>query len=358
MSDVTPNHADEQHGGNLSTIAARYPSAPRPFIDLSTGINPYPYPLPPTAPESAHRLADSADMQAAYAAAAKHYAAKDNVVFAAGMQPLMFALAALRFKEHGASTISIASPTYAEHARVWQSMGHTVSPSPLGGGPGWGHMDTMEVQNAPLPTSPLMGEELSDVTLLCNPNNPDGRSFQPEQLLTLAKRSSWLIVDESFADVVHNLSITAHVATHDNLIVLRSCGKFYGIAGMRISLTIAPQKIAAFLRSATGPWPISTEACRILPAMLADTSWATDMREQLETESAHWRELLSRHFTVIGHTSLFTLVETENASQWFDKLAAQGILVRKFDYNQGWLRFGLPQQSDLKRLETALKNAA
>jgi len=335
--DVKPKITPVQHGGNLSGLVRLHPHAPRPLIDLSTGINPYAYPLPPARTEYRHRLADSDDMQTAFTACAKHYAVSnpDSITLASGMQSLMFALAALRIKKHGSSNVAILSPTYAEHQRVWHAVGHRIMP-----------IDGIE------------SADQFDVVILCNPNNPDGRTTTPQELLDLAARlkirGGWLIVDESFAELMHGISLTHHVSEHDNIAVLRSCGKFFGIAGLRVSLAIAPLQWAQWLRTSTGPWPISTYVCHFLPAMLGNITWATQMREQLETEAAHWREILSRHFTIIGHTALFTLVESDEASTWYDNLAAQGILVRKFPYNRQWLRFGLPDQSHLKRLEAAL----
>ena len=328
--DTKPDTQQAQHGGNVSSIACLYPDAPRPLIDLSTGINPYPYPLPPLHPEQLHRLADTSDVQKAIDAAAQHYSAPtDTITLAPGMQSLMFALAALRLKEHGASIIAIPSPTYAEHARIWQTMGHTIT-------------DGME----------------GDVVILCNPNNPDGRTITPQELTTLAekldKRGGWMIVDESFADMVHGISMIREVGSRPNLAVLRSCGKTYGMAGLRLSFAITSHRWTEFLRVAMGPWPISTYACKALPTMLGDTTWLTAMREQLETEALHWRELLARYFTIIGHTALFTLVETENATEWAAHLASQGILVRTFDYNPHWIRFGLPESKHLARLTNTL----
>lgn len=326
-SKINPNQ--KQHGGNLSVIAAKYPNAPRPFIDLSTGINPYPYPLSELTPEQIHRLADRADMTKAVQSAATHYRATDeNITLASGMQPLMFALAALRLKDHGHAKVAIASPTYSEHASVWQALGHTI----------------------------VDGNE-GDVVIVCNPNNPDGRTIAPTTLLALAaqmkERGGWLIVDESFADVAPGLSITAELSRLDNIAVLRSFGKFYGLAGLRVSLAITPPLWSEFLRAATGPWPISTYACQQLPALFADTPWHQAMRTQLETESKTWRDLLAKYFTIVGHTPLFTLLESANAAGWADYLASQGILVRSFHDYPKWLRVGLPDQTFFTRIAQA-----
>ncbi|MDE3059969.1 MAG: pyridoxal phosphate-dependent class II aminotransferase [Pseudomonadota bacterium] len=330
-AEINADMLPEQHGGNLSGLTQRYPDAPRPLIDLSTGINPYPYPLS-LKEEWTHQLPDVIAMAEAQRAAAQYYNVNE-IVLAPGMQPLIFALACLRLKEHGRSRIVIVSPTYAEHARVWEDAGHEIIPA------------TIEAVEG-------------DVVILANPNNPDGRQVQPQRLLamaeSLAARNGWLIIDESFTDLLPQLSMAAYVTKRPNIAVLRSCGKFFGVAGLRISGAAAPAEWMPWLRIALGPWPISTIACHILPQMLKDTAWIDSTRRKLAEESAAWRNILAQYFTVIGHTPLFTLIETPEAERWHDYLASRGILIRRFATQPNWLRFGLPMQSRIERLRTAL----
>ena len=317
-----------QHGGNLSFIANNFPQAPRPFIDLSTGINPYAYPLKISS-EAAHRLADVEEMSEARNAAASYYGTKpENINLASGMQPLMFALAALRLQKYGIANIAILSPTYSEYKKLWRAAGHKV----------------INVKNI---------DELAqaDVAIICNPNNPDGKIYSPEKLLLL--KNNWLIVDESFADLSPHPS---PLPEGEGIIVMRSCGKFFGIAGLRVSAAIAAKEISEYLRIVVGDWSISTQICLALPTMFADNNWAEKTRILLARESKVWRNILAQYFTTIGYTSLFTLVESDDANSWYEHLAAQGILVRKFAYNKRWLRFGLPNFADLERIKTVLRN--
>lgn len=311
-----------QHGGNLSFIAKNFPNAPRPFIDLSTGINPYPYPLQ-IDNNLANRLADVSEMEQARSAAAIYYGTKpENINLAAGMQPLMFALAALRLHKFGVAKVAILSPTYSEYEKLWQAAGHVV----------------INVQNI---------EELTqgDVAIICSPNNPNGKIYSSEQLQKL--QNNWLIIDESFADLLPLSSLIPHTPS---LIKLRSCGKFFGIAGLRVSAAIAPQEISEYLRVVVGDWSISTPVCSALPIMFSDNIWIEKTKIKLAQEAENWRKILAKYFTIIGDTSLFTLVETDDADYWHNKLAQQGILVRKFNYNKKWLRFGLPDKKYLERV--------
>lgn len=312
-----------QHGGNLAAIAARYPDAAAPYIDLSTSINPYPYPFPAIKNEWLSRLAEPGAMRAAEQAAGRYYGGQ--AVLAAGMQPLMLALAALRLHESGPSRVGVVTPTYSEHAPVWRALGHAV----------------VEAK--------AIGE--CDVAIVCNPNNPDGKIIQAAELMLLATRVDWLIIDESFGDLIPGMGMAG---ARDNIIVLRSCGKFFGAAGLRVSAAITSESRARWLRDVMGPWPVSTAACHILPVMLDDVKWTEAMREKLAEEALEWRGVLARYFTPVGYTDLFTLVEHDDAAGWHAHLMQAGILARRFDYNPRWLRFGLPGKSQVARIEAAL----
>lgn len=327
MASDNIDNALSQHGGNLSLIAQHFPHAPRPFIDLSTGINPYAYPL--TEIEGvAQRLADVTEMEQLREAAAIYYGTKsENINFAAGMQPLMFALAALRLQKFGVAKVAILSPTYSEYESIWLAAGHEI-----------------------LLVETFGDLAQGDVAIICNPNNPDGRIYTSEQIQKL--KNNWLIIDESFADLNPSLTTDNRQLT---TIKMRSCGKFFGIAGLRVSAVIAPKEISEYLKVVVGAWGIATQPCLQLPAMFANNEWIEQTRVLLKQESAIWREFLAKYFTIIGYTSLFTLVKTDDSEFWYKKLAENGILVRKFAYNKQWLRFGLPDRKNLERIEKALQ---
>ncbi len=331
---INPDNGITQHGGNLSYISINYPQAPRPYIDLSTGITPYPYPLV-LDNALANRLPDVNEVQMAIKSAAKYYGADSfRINMAAGMQPLMFAIASLRFQTNGASSVAILSPTYSEYEKIWLSGGHKVT----------------NVQN-------IEEMQQADVAVICNPNNPDARVLGPELLVALAaelaKKNGWLIVDESFADLVPEISVISHMQSQKNIIIMRSCGKFFGIAGLRVSFAVAPWEISDWLRAVSGSWPVATPVCCALPSMFSDSGWIENQHINLARESVVWRDILSDYFKVIGHSYLFTLVEAD-ASYWHKKLAESGVLVRMFDYNKGWLRFGLPALENIPRMKNIL----
>jgi cobalamin biosynthetic protein CobC len=152
-------------------------------------------------------------------------------------------------------------------------------------------------------------------------------------------------------------SLADHVE-HDNIVVLRSFGKFYGLAGLRLSFVLASPQITARLAAALGPWPVSGAALAIGAKALADTVWRETTRASLTEQAARLDGLLeAARLEVIGGTSLFRLVRTAKAERLFRQLGESGIIVRRFAEQPIWLRFGLPGgEPEWQRLRSALNS--
>jgi cobalamin biosynthetic protein CobC len=309
------------HGGNLVAARQLFPDAPEPFIDLSTGINPYSYPLPPLPPDLFARLPEPAalDRLAAIAATAYGAPSPDCVVAAPGTQILLAPVAAL--VPPGRAVV--LGPTYGEFARVAALAGHDVAEV----------QDITQLRDAGL-------------AIVANPNNPDGRVFKKRELLDLAEargRRGLLVIDEAFMDVgPADTSFGGEVARH-NIVVLRSFGKFFGLAGLRLGFALARPEIAVRLAATLGPWAVSGPAIAIGEMALADDEWAKAMRQRLEGEARRLDAALSlAGMEVVGGTSLFRLVRSSAAESLFEHLGRAGILVRRFPEYPTWLRIGLP----------------
>jgi cobalamin biosynthesis protein CobC len=323
------------HGGDLTAARRQFPNVPEPFIDLSTGINPHSYPLPQLSPDLFARLPQRSALDGLIAAAAKAYGAPspDHVMAAPGTQILLPAVAALM----PPGRTKVLGPTYAEHMRVAALVGHSA----------------MEVGD--------IGQlEDADLAVVVNPNNPDGRLVTKDALLALAhalrSRGGLLVVDEAFMDVASPDASLAGELVHGNIVVLRSFGKFYGLAGVRLGFALAAPDVAARLAAWLGPWAVGGPAIAIGEAALADVAWAQATRDTLRRESQRLDEMLSKAgLHVVGGTSLFRLVQTPAASELFHHLGRAGILVRRFTEQPAWLRFGLPDGEDAwMRLRAAL----
>jgi cobalamin biosynthetic protein CobC len=321
------------HGGDLGAARRLFPAAPEPFVDLSTGINPFPYPLPRLDPGVFARLPELAalDRLAAIAAAAYGAPSAAQVVAAAGVQTLLPHVYAL--VPRGRATV--LAPTYAEHARVAALAGHQVREA-----------------------ADMTDLAVADLAILVNPNNPDGRRVARHDLLALADALApgLLVVDEAFADVAPADAGLAPAVGRPNLVVLRSFGKFFGLAGVRLGFALAAPQVAARLRVALGPWAVSGPALAIGAAALADSGWIASMRDRLAATAQRLDDLLvAAGLDVVGGTALFRLVRASNAADVFDQLGRAGIFVRRFAERPAWLRFGLPRdEAAWQRLAQAL----
>ncbi|MFZ6761976.1 threonine-phosphate decarboxylase CobD [Pseudoroseomonas sp. WGS1072] len=327
-----------EHGGRLDAARRRFPGAPEPFLDLSTGINPVPWPLPPLPPTAFTRLPEPEAEAALRAVAAAAYGAADPAMVAAapGTQLLIQLLPRL-FPQ---PRLRVLGPTYAEHAACWRAAGTVVE----------------EVEEA----AALAG---GGAALLCNPNNPDGRRLPRDALRALAdrmaERGGLLVVDEAFADLEPGeAEPAAALLPHPALILLRSFGKSYGLAGLRLGFALAAPERAMAIRAALGPWAVSGPALAIGRAALPDAAWRLAAAARLAGDAARLDGLLEdAGLRVVGGTRLFRLARGE-AGAWHARLGRAGILTRAFAARPDWLRFGLPgDEAGWARLEAALRPA-
>lgn len=323
------------HGGGLAAAQRLFTDAPQPFIDLSTGINPYSYPLPQLAPDLFTRLPDPETLAAAASIAAQSYGAPSpaHVVPAPGTQILLPLVAALV----GPGRAAAVAPTYREHARAAALAGHRVN----------------EIAD-------LDAAREAVLVIVTNPNNPDGRLFGKTDLLALAKRlatrGGLLVVDEAFMDAGPPDASLAGEVGGNAIVVLRSFGKFFGLAGIRLGFALAPPPLAARLSAKLGPWAVSGPALAVGATALADRIWIEETRKRLIAAADRLKAiLLSAGLEIVGGTALFYLVRTPAASDLFAHLGRAGILARSFPEHPSWLRFGLPgNEQAWARLQMAM----
>lgn len=325
---------DLLHGGALDRMRDAFPNAPEPWIDLSTGINPWAYPVG-TIPEAPlrHLPTQGAYEACRQAMARSMMAPPESLVLAPGSELLIRLLPTIiRPKK-----VAILSPTYGDHLAVWN------------------RADTDIVETA----EPLAMAGEVDAIVICNPNNPDGRSFEPGILLqtaaSLAGRGGWLIVDEAYAELDPGSSLASSGGA-DGLIVLRSFGKFFGLAGLRLGALLAPEPVRISMQKLLGVWPVSGPALHIGAKACSDLEWQDRTRFQLTEAKVHLDSTLRSHgVKIVGGTALFRLVETDNASAFWEKLAQAGIYVRRFAWNDRLIRIGLPENRAAEdRLAAAL----
>ncbi|MBK5530864.1 threonine-phosphate decarboxylase [Pseudomonas sp. TH06] len=321
-----------EHGGRLRKAALDYGIAEADWLDLSSGLAPWPFPVPQIPLRAWARLPETDD--GLEQAACDYYGAA-QVLPVAGSQMAIQLLPRLR----RAGKVGVLSPCYAEHAEAWRRSGYIVR-------------EVLE-QEVDFFLDSL------DVLVVVNPNNPTGLSLTPARLLDwharLAQRGGWLVVDEAFMDNTPQLSLAAH--THRvGLIVLRSFGKFFGLAGVRLGFVLAERKLLKLLAEQVGPWVVSGPTRVLGQACLQDTENHTRQRIRSDEASERLALLLERYgFKPQGGCALFQWLITEQAHALHEFMARRGILLRIFTHNSS-LRFGLPADAaEEARLEQALQ---
>lgn len=323
-----------EHGGRLLRAARTYGIAPEDWLDLSTGISPFAWPVPPIPAVAWHRLPEDDD---GLLAVASDYYGAPALLPVGGSQAAIQALPRLRAR----SRVGVIAPGYAEHAHAWRAAGHDVEC---------------------LPAATLLAEHARfDVIVLIHPNNPGGERFERAQLLalhsTLARRGGWLVVDEAFMDATPHDSL-CDVSDRDGLIVLRSVGKFFGLAGARAGFVCAAPAMLAALNEVLGPWTIPGPSRHALRAALADTAWHAMQRERLATFGARLHATLDAiGFSPDAGCAFFQWKRDPRAAALHEALARRGILARLFDTPSS-LRFGLPpDDAGFRRLDEGLRAA-
>ncbi|MFN4056655.1 MAG: threonine-phosphate decarboxylase CobD [Roseinatronobacter sp.] len=317
------------HGGDLDRAKVLYGG--QDWIDLSTGINRVPYPVGPIPPEAWTALPLSSALHDLEQQAAQTYRTQAEVTALPGAQAAIQLVPRLSAPGRAA----VLWPSYNEHSAALVAQGWQVHQAP-----------------------DLQAMEGADLAVVVNPNNPDGRFWPPATLAALAPKVGRLIVDESFADPVPALSLAPYL--HDlgeNVIVLRSFGKFYGLAGLRLGFTLSGPQTAAQLRAHAGPWAVSGPALDIGQQALADTDWQSTTTARLHTDSARLCAIADDlGWPIVGQTALFVTLNTPDAAQVQTHLARAQIWSRIFPYSPTWLRLGLPgSEAEWARLEAALR---
>lgn len=320
-----------EHGGRLRKAALQYGIAQEDWLDLSSGLAPWPWPIPPIPLRAWARLPETDD--GLEQAACDYYGAA-QVLPVPGSQAAIQLLPRLR----RAGKVGVLSPCYAEHAEAWRRAGYIVR-------------EVLE-QEVDFFLDSL------DVLVVVNPNNPTGLSLTPQRLLDwharLAERGGWLVVDEAFMDNTPHLSLASQ-ANQVGLIVLRSFGKFFGLAGVRLGFVLAERKLLKLLAEQVGPWAVSGPTRELGQVCLRDSAGHTYQRQRCEDASQRLFRLLEQYgLRPQGGCALFQWLISDRAEQLHEFMAQRGILLRLFVHDSS-LRFGLPgTDADWLRLEQAL----
>ena len=336
------------HGGNFMAAAKAYGFDYAEIIDLSTGIAPYAYPLDGIDMSGQHwRDLPQMETEQALIAAMKAYWGCDS---SAGLlltpgSGVVISLAALLRPQ---TTVLCPDPSYSEHEIAWTHHGHRIKHYPAGA--------------IPQLTAEAQADAQADakVVITVQPGNPTGHIHPPEDwdfvIDQMAERDGLLIVDEAFIDLMPEFSMASR-AGRKGLLVIRSFGKFYGLAGLRLGAVMGHDDDITRLRQMLGPWAVSTPALEIGLKAISDHAWADEQRQVLAQNMARLNAMLIEvGLTPCGGTDLYSLINLDDAKTLHDHLAKHGIWTRIFDYNPHWMRFGLPaDEGQWQRLQSALQ---
>jgi cobalamin biosynthetic protein CobC len=316
------------HGGSGDDFLRRhYPAATTPWLDLSTGINPWPYQHREVSAAALQKLPSPSLTNECRAAAADYFGvATANVAVLPGSQAAISLLPRL----FAPVRVAVWEPGYSEHAASWSAAGHIVSAIT--------NIDDAE----------------AEILVLTNPNNPDGRVWKKDDLLPLCAAGRWLVLDEAFADVIPGTSLAGSAG---KLVIFRSFGKFFGLAGIRLGFAIASPDLVRRLEDSIGPWAVSGPALEIGARAYSDRDWHSWTRDDLAKAAHRLRALFNRFgLADAGGTDMFLLTEHARAADLFHRLCTSGIYVRRFASHPHWLRFGLPpDDAAFARLEDCLR---
>jgi len=304
------------HGGGLDAAIAKYGGSRGEWLDLSTGINPAPYPMPTLPKDAWTALPDEAAFERLYALARRLWNVPDEaaIIGATGASAIIAALP--RVIPRG--EVCIPGPTYNEHGAAFAASG-------------W-----------------RLGQDPSHALVAVHPNNPDGHIWKVSDF-----EAAYTVIDESFCDIAPDQSLI-HLASRPGTVVLKSFGKFWGLAGLRLGFAIGDPAIITKLTDLLGPWQISGPALAIGAEALADPAWADETRQRLDRDTARLDALLTKNGAeLVGGTTLFRLYKVEDAKAAQDRLAKHYVWSRVFPYAPDWLRLGLPAPERWAQLEAA-----
>ncbi len=305
------------HGGGLDVAIARWGGTRETWLDLSTGINPVPFPLPQFSADCWTALPDANAQTALLDAARKFWAIPETVdiIAAPGASALISRIPSLV----SGNAVDIPQPTYNEHAAAFRAQGWDMS------------------------------DGTDQCRVIVHPNNPTGQFWTADDLTAQTN-----IIDESFCDIAPDRTLIEQTTKTGNF-VLKSFGKFWGLAGLRLGFLVGAPEFIAKMRDYIGPWAVSGPALETATAALQDLDWAQSTRQRLADDCARLDALMSKHGAQLeGGCDLFRLYNVDDAQAWHERLGKHQILTRVFPYSDTYLRLGLPHPDRWAQLEHAL----
>ena len=321
-----------EHGGNIDFASARYGFASGDMLDLSTGISPFVYPLPPINVDALQPLPTATAHDACITASRHAYGVPEQLAITAGAGTQAFLQIIPRLVKTG--TVWIRQPTYNEHVHCWADAGHHIV------------------------DGDIMPDE-ADHAVVVFPNNPTGDRYA--DLVSLAsdieRKGGLLVIDGAFLDNAEGANLLVDLSVFSCVIHLRSFGKFFGLAGVRLGFAIASQIHSDSMAGILGPWAINNVALIAGSTALRDDAWIANQKGTLERQSAELAKMLTNaNLEIIGGTLLFQTIRDADAVSLHKHLAKAGIWARVYREWPDLMRFGLPRdRNEMDQLYNSIK---
>lgn len=319
-----------KHGGNIDKAISIYGGKVNDWIDLSTGINPDCYPIPKFSNTDWRNLPTLTEIEKLESLIKSEFNTFSSVMLTPGSQIAISLLPTLLKKQ----IVGIIEPTYSDYFESFENAGFKVCSC-----------------------SNIQELLKSKIAIIVNPNNPDGKNYDIKDLLLLSEKVNLLIVDESFIEASNTSSIISYIKQKtNNIIVIKSFGKLYGLAGLRLGFVFSGEGFISKFKKIFSFWPVSKVSIKIASRAIKDKKWMINTQIKLKKKTIILDEIMkSINFKLIGGTNLFRLYSTPNSISSHRFLAKKFIWSRIFSYSRKWLRLGIPSDEDLKKVKIKLK---
>ena len=255
------------------------------------------------------------------------------------------------FCQAGNDAILTCPPTYGMYEVCAKLQGANIIRVPL-----------IKANGFALNTTAILAEENKSIKLifLCSPNNPTGNLLDKNDILQICRtlcEKSIIVVDEAYIDFSEQESLGCLVSEYENLVILRTLSKAFGLAGARIGCAIANETICQWLLKIIAPYPLSCVTNDFVNSILSDES-LLGINRQLNITKAE-RERISTRLKKIpcieyvwqSHAN-YILVKTKNETQIMTECIANGIILRSMFDKPGLedcirISIGLPEENEL-----------
>ena len=302
---------------------------PKDVLDFSANINPY-GPSPAVraavrdAPFDCYPDRDCLELTAALAEF--EGVAPERLLPGNGASELI-GLSALAFVKPDRRVL-VLGPTYCEYARAAALLGGCVAE--------WVAREENNFVPEPEQIAGWLEAVRPHVVFLCNPNNPTGAVLPPETIAAWARRHprTLFVVDEAYLPFATGLG---SALSGENVLVLRSMTKDFGLAGLRLGYAIGDERTIALLRRVQPPWSVNTPAQAAGVAALRDTPYHQRCLELIAQAKQHLVAGLARlGFAPVPSATHFFLVRVGDGAAFRTALLRRGVAVRDC------ASFGLP----------------